>query len=84
MMKKYIDGIVHVEDPSLVDWMKFFAERQKLVIEPTGCLGIAGLEKMIEEGKIQDGARVGIIITGGNVDLKIFSKLIFQNECNFN
>lgn len=52
MMKKYIEGIVHVEDPALVDWMKFFAERQKLVIEPTGCLGIAGLEKMIEENKI--------------------------------
>ena len=52
MMRKYLEGIVHVEDPALVSWMKFFAERQKVVIEPTGCLGIAGLEKMIEEGKI--------------------------------
>ena len=51
-MRKYLEGIVHVEEPALVSWMKFFAERQKVVIEPTGCLGIAGLEKMIEEGKI--------------------------------
>lgn len=83
MMRKYIEGIVHVEDPALVNWMKFFAERQKVVIEPTGCLGIAGLERQIEEGKIEDGARVGIIITGGNVDLRVFSELIFQDECNF-
>ena len=45
MMRKYIEGIVHVKDPALVNWMKFFAERQKVVIEPTGCLGIAGLER---------------------------------------
>ena len=83
MMKKHIEGIVHVTDPALVNWMKFFAERQKLIIEPTGLLGIAGLEKMIEDSKIEDGARVGIIITGGNVDLKVFTKLIFENECNF-
>lgn len=52
MMKKYIEDIVHVEDQALVNWMKFFAERQKIVIEPTGCLGVAGLEKQIAEGKI--------------------------------
>ena len=69
MMRKYLEDIVHVEDPALVSWMKFFAERQKIVVEPTGCLGIAGLEKLIDEGKIKDGERVGIVITGGNVDL---------------
>jgi len=57
--------------------MKFFAERQKIVIEPTGCLGVAGLEKQIQEGQIKDGDRVGIVITGGNVDLKKFTELIF-------
>ena len=51
-MRDLIEPIVHVTDDRLVWWMKFFAERQKMIIEPTGVLGIAGIEKMIEDGKI--------------------------------
>jgi threonine dehydratase len=49
--------------------MKFMGERCKMVVEPTGVLGLVGLENLIKEGSIKDGARVGIILTGGNVDL---------------
>jgi threonine dehydratase len=49
--------------------MKFLGERCKMIVEPTGVLGLAGLENLIKEGVIKDGARIGIIITGGNVDL---------------
>jgi threonine dehydratase len=46
--------------------MRFFAERMKIVVEPTGCLGFAAARGMREELK---GKRVGILVSGGNVDL---------------
>ena len=53
--------------------MRFFAERMKLVVEPTGCLGLAAARAMGSELK---GQRVGVIISGGNVDLDRFSTLL--------
>ena len=38
--------IITVSDYELIKCMKFFGERCKMVIEPTACLGIAGLKKM--------------------------------------
>ena len=61
-----------VPDDDLVECMKFFAERCKMIVEPTGCLGLAGLRKIIKEGKVKDGDRIGIIISGGNIDLMKF------------
>jgi len=56
--------------------MKFLGERCKMILEPTGVLGLGGLENLIDQGLIKDGARVGIILTGGNIDLQKYSKLI--------
>jgi len=53
--------------------MRFFAERMKLVVEPTGCLGFAAARKL--KTQLQ-GQRVGIIISGGNVDLDRFAALL--------
>jgi len=65
-----------VTDPQLVSTMKFFAERMKIVVEPTGCLGAAALL----HGAIQvpEGSRVGVIISGGNVDLKSYAEYLTQ------
>lgn len=73
IMKEKVDGIFTVTDQQLIDDMKFCAERMKLVIEPTGCLGLAGAQ---HSGVDIKGKRVGVIISGGNVDLKRFSDLI--------
>jgi len=43
-MKKYLDGCLAVTDNELAECMKFFAERCKMIVEPTGCLGLAGLK----------------------------------------
>mgnify|MGYP002630431863 CR=1 FL=1 len=53
--------------------MKFCAERLKLIIEPTGCLALAGA---IHSGFDLQHKKVGIIISGGNIDLKRYSELI--------
>jgi len=53
--------------------MKFFAERMKIVVEPTGCLGAAAaLSKQFH----QPGERVGVVISGGNIDLARFAELV--------
>ncbi len=69
-------GNVHdfltVTDAELVEAMRFLWERMKLVVEPTGALATAG----VLQGRLDTrGARVGIILSGGNVDLRAAAKL---------
>ena len=70
-------GILTVSDAQLVRTMRFFAERMKLVVEPTGCLAAAALL----EGAIDlRGQRVGVILSGGNVDIPRYAELLSQPE----
>ena len=66
-------GVLTVSDAQLVATMRFFAERMKLVVEPTGCLGAAAL---LEGAIVLRGARVGVIVSGGYVDAKSYASLI--------
>ena len=73
VIKRRVDAIVTVSDAQLVETMKFFAERMKMVVEPTGCLGAAAaLYGVVPVA----GKRVGIVISGGNVDLSRFGELV--------
>ncbi|MFJ5550932.1 threo-3-hydroxy-L-aspartate ammonia-lyase [Streptomyces sp. NPDC093225] len=60
-------------DDELVASMRLFATYLKLVVEPTGCLGLAALRNMAHE---LPGARVGVIVSGGNIDLARFAQLL--------
>jgi threonine dehydratase len=62
-----------VSDAQLVETMTFFASRMKLVVEPTGCLGYAAARAMKSQ---LAGRRIGVILSGGNVDLARFAALI--------
>ncbi|MBB4220856.1 threo-3-hydroxy-L-aspartate ammonia-lyase [Variovorax guangxiensis] len=73
IIRRDVDDIFTVTDEQLVDAMRFFAERMKMVVEPTGCLAFAGA---IAAGKAIGGQRVGVLISGGNVDLSRFAALI--------
>jgi len=73
VIKRRVDAIVTVSDAQLVETMKFFAERMKMVVEPTGCLGAAAALCGVVPVA---GKRVGIVISGGNVDLSRFAELI--------
>ena len=53
--------------------MKFYAQTMKIIVEPTGCLSLAGARHC---GINLKGKRVGILISGGNVDIKRYAKLI--------
>ncbi len=73
IIQRDVDDILTVTDAQLVDSMRFFAERMKLIVEPTGALGFAAVRALGDELK---GQRVGVLISGGNVDLARFCALI--------
>ncbi|QOF71891.1 threo-3-hydroxy-L-aspartate ammonia-lyase [Aminobacter sp. SR38] len=70
ILQAKVDGIVTVSDAQLVSTMRFFAERMKLIVEPTGCLAAAAALNGVVDCA---GKRVGIVLSGGNVDLKALS-----------
>ncbi len=65
--------ILTATDRELIDCMRFFTERMKIVVEPTGCLGFAAARSRLPQ---LAGQRVGIILSGGNVDAARFAALI--------
>ncbi len=73
VIQKYVDDILTVTDQQLIEMMKFFAERMKMVVEPTGCLAAAAA---MSGALPVEGKRVGVIISGGNVDLEQFARLL--------
>jgi threonine dehydratase len=73
VIRQLVQGVLTVSDAQLVSTMRFLAERMKMVVEPTGCLAAAALL----EGAIDlRGKRVGVILSGGNVDLAVYARLL--------
>ena len=73
VIRRLVDDIVTVSDAQLVETMKFFAERMKMIVEPTGCLAAAAALQGVYPVA---GKKVGILISGGNVDLARFATLV--------
>ena len=66
IIRRDVDDILTATDDELVQCMRFFAERMKIVVEPTGCLGFAAARRMKDELR---GKKIGILVSGGNIDL---------------
>lgn len=73
IIQRDVDDILTASDEQLRAEMRFFAERMKMVVEPTGALGLAAARAMKEQ---LQGKRVGIIISGGNVDIARYAELL--------
>lgn len=73
VMQALVAEIVTVRDDDLVAAMRFFAERMKLVVEPTGALAAAAAFTGAVGVR---GLRVGIVISGGNVDLARYAEFL--------
>ncbi|MES2957417.1 MAG: threo-3-hydroxy-L-aspartate ammonia-lyase [Pseudomonadota bacterium] len=71
IIRRDVDDILTASDAELVECMRLFATRMKIVVEPTGCLGFAAARRQAERGQ-----RIGVIISGGNVDMARFSALL--------
>ena len=75
IIRDSVDEIITVSEEEIVDAMQFLWERMKLVVEPSGAVSLAGvLSKQIDLRS----ERVGIIISGGNIDLTDFFANIRQ------
>ncbi|MFO1220289.1 MAG: threo-3-hydroxy-L-aspartate ammonia-lyase [Burkholderiaceae bacterium] len=73
VIRALVRSVATVSDAQLTATMRFMAERMKLVVEPTGCLAAAAvLERVLD----LRGQRVGIVLSGGNVDRKQFAQWI--------
>ncbi len=73
VIQALVQDVVTVSDAQLVQAMRFFAERMKMVVEPTGCLAAAAvLQRVLPLA----GQRVGVIVSGGNVDLARYAALL--------
>ena len=69
--RQLVDDVVTVTDAEIVDAMAFLFDRMKLVVEPSGAVGVAALLN----GRIQ-GTRIGVVISGGNVGAARFAELV--------
>ena len=73
VIQRLVRRIETVSDAQLVRTMRFFAERMKMVVEPTGCLAAAALLEGVIDAR---GQRVGVIVSGGNVDLPRYASFL--------
>ena len=73
IIRRDVDDVLTASDAELVECMRFFASRMKMIVEPTGCLSFAAARRMKSELK---GRRVGIVVSGGNVDMARFAALV--------
>jgi len=74
LVLRYVNEMVTVTDNQLLPAMFWLWERMKMVVEPTGCLGFAAARRL---GRAALGSqRIGIVISGGNVDLARFAELV--------
>ena len=71
VVSRLVDEVVTVTDEQIVDAMRFAFERLKLVIEPSGAVGIAAVR-----AGLVGGGRIGVIVSGGNVGADRFAELI--------
>ena len=78
IIRRDVDDILTATDHELVEAMRFYASRMKLIVEPTGCLSLAAARTM---GAPLRGKRIGLIISGGNVDLQRFCALTGNGGC---
>lgn len=73
IIRRDVDDILTVSDTQLIEAMRFYAERMKMVVEPTGCLSFAAALQIKDQLK---GKKVGVLISGGNVDLQRYAALL--------
>ena len=75
IISENVDCIITVTEEQIINAMQFLWERMKLVVEPSGAVSLAGVlsEKLNLKSK-----RIGIIISGGNIDLTGFFKILYK------
>lgn len=77
VLQKTAEDVLTVSDAEIVETIKFFLFRMKLLVEPSGAAAAAA----VFTRKLPAGAkRVGVVISGGNIDSELLSQLLSQKE----
>ena len=80
IIQKFVDGILTVSEMEIIEAMKFLWERMKIVVEPSGAVPLAALlSKKIEITN----KKVGLIISGGNIDIEPFLNILKKKINDF-
>jgi threonine dehydratase len=73
IIQELVDQIITVSEKEIINAMRFLWERMKLIIEPSGSVPLAAL--LSNKVKVKD-MKVGVILSGGNIDLEPFFQLL--------
>lgn len=77
IIRDQVSGILAASDEQLVAEMRFLAAYLKIIVEPTGCLGLAAAREHARDlAGFAGRPRVGVILSGGNIDLARFAELV--------
>lgn len=76
IIERDVTDILTATDPELTEWMGLMASRMKMLVEPTGCLGIAAAQQVRDQWQ---GKRIGVVLSGGNIDLARFNALLMNS-----
>lgn len=74
MCRRYLDGLVLLDDPTILAGVRFAIERMKQVLEPAGAAALAAV--LFGRIPIADGERVAVVASGGNVDVARLGELL--------
>ena len=74
LTRRYLDGIVLLDDPTILAGMRFAAERMKQVLEPAGAAALAAV--LFGRVPLRDGDRVCVVASGGNVEISRLGELL--------
>ncbi|MBI6215477.1 threo-3-hydroxy-L-aspartate ammonia-lyase [Proteus sp. DFP240708] len=75
IIRNHVNDILTATDEELILAMQFYAQRMKIIVEPTGCLSLAAARQFGDKLK---GKKIGIIISGGNVDIAQYGLFLAQ------
>jgi len=75
IIRKKVDDIITVSEKEIIDAMKFLWMRMKIIVEPSGAVSLAGV---IKYNKINKNKKIGVILSGGNIDLEDYFSKLYQ------
>jgi threo-3-hydroxy-L-aspartate ammonia-lyase len=77
VLQKTAEDVLTVSDGEIIETIKFLLFRMKLLVEPSGAAAAAA----VLAGKLpRDTKRVGVVISGGNIDAELLSQFLSKEE----